>query len=184
MSDQVTRGSDDTPRQPAGDGRPSPSQRWARAPEPMLQDVHLTDYLRVLYKRRWAAITVFTLVVLSVVVYAFTVTPIYEAQTRILIETDDPNIVAFTSVIDEAQAKADYYQTQYNILQSRALARQTIEQLELWSSPLFARDDSGWIATAANLVTRRQTASRGDAAADETSEQSRIVDEFLTRLDI
>src|SRR5688572_29540653 len=104
------------------DHEDKPSRRWARTSEPVLQDVHLTDYLRVLYKRRWTAATVFVLVVLSVVVYAFTATPIFEARTRLLIETDEQNIVAFKTVVDETQAKADYYQTQYNILQSRALA--------------------------------------------------------------
>src|SRR5204863_1979454 len=49
-------------------------------------DVHLLDYIKVLYKRRWTALTVFLLVVLSVVVYVFTATPIYEARSRILIE--------------------------------------------------------------------------------------------------
>jgi hypothetical protein len=58
-----------------------PSRRWARTAEPVLQDVHLTDYVRVLYKRRWAAAAVFFVVVLAVVVYAFTATPIYEALT-------------------------------------------------------------------------------------------------------
>jgi capsular exopolysaccharide synthesis family protein len=179
MSD-LNREPGHTSRHESGDGRPSPSQRWARAPEPILQDVHLTDYLRVLYKRRAAATTVFLLVVLSVVVYAFTATPIYEAQTRLLIETDDPNIVSFTAVIDEAQAKADYYQTQYNILQSRALARQTLQELQLWSSPLFRTDRDTWAARVRAFLER----DPGTNPADETSAQSLVVDEFLTNLDI
>jgi polysaccharide biosynthesis transport protein len=182
MSDHVRRGSGGAPRQETDDARPSPSQRWVRAPEPILRDVHLTDYLRVLYKRRWAAATVFLVVVLSVVVYAFTATPIFEARTRILIETDDPNIVSFTTVIDEAQAKADYYQTQYNILQSRALARQTLEELNLWSSPLF-NQPPGWVARAAALL-QPGTAANAGAPADETATQSRVVDDFLRSLDV
>lgn len=183
MNDQVVRGADGAGRQPAADGPSSPSQRWARAPEPVLQDVHLTDYLRVLYKRRWAAITVFTLVMLAVMVYAFTATPIYEAQTRILIESDDPNIVTFSTVIDESQAKADYYQTQYNILQSRALARQTIDQLRLWSSPLLNRPDS-WLTQVGAAMTRRTEIQDDVPGADETMAQSRVVDEFLRNLEI
>ena len=43
-------------------------------------DVHLLDYVKVLYKRRWTAVTAFLLVVGGVTVYTFTATPIYEAQ--------------------------------------------------------------------------------------------------------
>src|SRR5881296_4124695 len=49
-------------------------------------EVHLADYVKVLYKRRWTAITVFLIVVLSVAVHTFTATPIYEAHVQILIE--------------------------------------------------------------------------------------------------
>jgi capsular exopolysaccharide synthesis family protein len=182
MSDQVNRRSSGAVRQDMSDGPSSPSQRWTRAPEPVFQDIHLTDYLRVLYKRRWAAATVFVVVVLSVVVYAFTATPVFEARTRILIETDDQNIVSFSTVIDEVEAKADYYQTQYNILQSRALARQTLEELDLWSLPSFNKPPS-WIARAAGLL-QRGAADAGAQAADETIAQSRVVDEFLGNLDV
>src|SRR5205807_1127774 len=101
-------------------------------------EVHLMDYVRVLHKRRWTAITAFLLVAVIVTVYTFTATPIFEARTRLLIEADNPNVVSFKEVINEEQAKADYYQTQYSLLQSRALARKTVESLKLWDRPPFA----------------------------------------------
>src|SRR4051812_16637562 len=88
-------------------------------------EVHLIDYVKVVYKRRWAGLTAFLLVVGSVTVYTFTATPVFEAKTRLLIETENRNVVSFKAVVDEDQTKLDYYQTQYNILQSRALARRT-----------------------------------------------------------
>jgi len=72
-----------------------------------------------------------------VTVYTFTATPIFEARTRLLIEAENQNVVAFKEVVDEDQTKADYYQTQYNILQSRVLARRTLEQLKLWETAPF-----------------------------------------------
>jgi capsular exopolysaccharide synthesis family protein len=98
---------------------------------------HLLDYVRVLYKRRWLASTAFTVVFLLVTVYTFTATPIYEGTSKLLIEADNPNIVSFKEVIDEQVAKTDYYQTQYNILRSRTLARRTIEHLQLWDREEF-----------------------------------------------
>ena len=161
-----------------------PARRWARTSEPVLQDVHLTDYLRVLYKRRWTAVTIFLLVVVSVVVYAFTATPIYEARTRLLIETDEQNIVTFKTVVDETQAKADYYQTQYNILQSRALARQTIEDLKLWNSPLFREHASLFSGGRLIARLRGEPSTAGAQSADTPLDQSRVVDAFLMNLTV
>ncbi|MGH9348880.1 MAG: GumC family protein [Vicinamibacterales bacterium] len=134
-------------------------------------DVHLLDYVRVLYKRRWAAITVFTIIMLAVTVYTFTVTPIYEAQVRLLIEAENPNVVSFKQVIEEREANADYYQTQYNMLQSRTLARTTLDALHLWTHPEL---------TAADHVP----ASNGplNGAAGETATQSHVIDAFLEGL--
>src|SRR2546428_7890801 len=75
------------------------------------------ESVKVLYKRRFAAATVFLVVLISAVVYSFTATPVYEARTRLIIENDAPNVVAFKAVVEEGQATADYYQTQYGILQ-------------------------------------------------------------------
>ena len=44
------------------------------------RDVHLIDYVKVLYKRRLTAITAFVLVAGSVTIYTFTATPVFEAR--------------------------------------------------------------------------------------------------------
>ena len=102
-----------------------------------VEEPHLIDYVKVVYKRRWLVGTVFTVILLAVTVYTFTVTPIYEGKAELLIEIDNPNVVNFKEVIDEQQSKADYYQTQYKLLQSRSLARKTADTLNLWSSEEF-----------------------------------------------
>ena len=110
-----------------GDRSPEPQPRAGLTPVAR-EEVHLLDYIRVLCKRRWTMGTAFTVVVLAATVYTFTATPLYEGRARLLIESDAPNIVSFKEVIDEGQAKTDYYQTQYTILQSRALARRTLDR--------------------------------------------------------
>ena len=157
-------------------------------PRPALAEVtqessHLLDYVRLLHKRRWTAGTAFLLVLATVTTYTFTVTPVYEAKTRLLIEADGPNVINFTEVIDEQRSKADYYQTQYNILQSRQLARKTVDALQLWDSPHLGASHSdffpslfGYGATGA--------APKGQQNAGETLEQSRTIDRFLENLSV
>ena len=140
--------------------------------------------------RRWTAGTVFLVIFLGVLVYTFTVTPRYEARTRLLIESDDPNVVSFKEVIEEGASKADYYQTQYTILQSRALARKTIDTLGLWQSPLL--QDSRWkidgiFERAASSVWAALGHEPGPARSrgiTETLAQSRVIDLFLEQLTI
>src|SRR3954451_4807498 len=137
MSDQLSLDSMPDPEpeprlRVAPDSRRAPTSYGPKDDVIGAQEVHLTDYVKVLYKRRWTAITAFLLVVGSVTVYTFTAIPVFEAKTRLLIETEERNVVNFKQVVDEDQTKADYYQTQYNILQRRVLARRTLQQLRLW----------------------------------------------------
>jgi succinoglycan biosynthesis transport protein ExoP len=135
-------------------------------------EAHILDHARVVYKRRRTAITAFVLIVGGVAVYTFTATPIYEAKTRLLIEPDNPNVVSFAEVINDKQENADYYQTQYSILQSRTLARKTLDSLQLWSTPPFGGTGSSAVAVGETAIV------------DETSAQSRAIDVFLANLSV
>jgi capsular exopolysaccharide synthesis family protein len=187
---------------------PQPEPRLRIAPEPRrasggaalendvidAQEVHLLDYVKVLHKRRWTAMTAFTLVVGSVTVYTFTATPIYQARARLLIEAEQQNVVNFKQVVEEDQTKADYYQTQYNILQSRALARRTLDELKLWDKPPFGGVSdtglsvTGTIAAVPGAVmgwfkrSDEKVAANQVPGADETATQSRAIDAFLAHL--
>ena len=200
---------DDGPSERLGQPRPAPPYQPPQAanlsrevPIEEEREVHLGDYLRVLHKRRWLAITAFTLIVGATVVQAFTATPIFQARVRLLIESDDPNVVSFQNVIDEQQAKADYYTTQYNILQSRSLARKTIDSLNMWDkAPLGgastdAAKPTGLWATAKGFVTGLFSTSEAQAAesdvatpveppaADETASQSSAIDRLIGNLGV
>ena len=144
----------------------------------------------MLYKRRWIAGTAFTIVFLLVTVYTFTATPIYEATTKLLIESDNPNVVSFKEVMDEQGSKNDYYTTQYNILQSRTLARRTLNDLKLWNHEQFGGSPKenkfsvgGAIERGRRIGPRRvwfgQPAGRRPPTGDETAVESRAIDSFL-----
>src|SRR5262245_28820357 len=157
---------------------------------------HLTDYVKVLYKRRRTAFTAFAFVAGGITVYTFTATPVYEARTRLLVEAEQQHVVNFKQVVDEDQTKADYYQTQYNILQSRALARRTLDQLKLWDTPPFGgapdqgfslrRTILGAPAAVAGLFRKSddKIAANQIPDAGETAAQSRAIDAFLSHLNV
>lgn len=178
------------PASPAPDGRPRRRTGANLQVDNASREEHLLDYVKILYKRRHLVVTTFLLIVISVVVYTFTVTPIYQAKTRLLIEAENPNIVDFKEVINEEQAKQDYYQTQYNVLQSRTLARKTIDELQLWQHPLFASvaskaSSGGLMGTVRGWFGREETVAENQIpGADETLAQSRVIDGFLRSLTV
>jgi capsular exopolysaccharide synthesis family protein len=151
------------------------------------------DYVRVLHKRRWMVAAVFAGVVLGTALYTVSATPIYEASTQMLIEKENTNIVNFKEAFEQNQITDDYYQTQYKILRSRAIARRTLGALNLWTTPEPPRARAlhvvmpEWMADAVGRATalwRRLSESIEPAAPDETAVESAVIDRFLGALTI
>src|SRR5688572_13141703 len=160
-------------------------------------DNKLLDHLKTIYKRRWVVLTTFLLVVPIAVMNTFSEIPIYEARARLLIEVDKPNVVNFKEVIED-RSTLDYYQTQYQLLQSRSLAAKTADKLGLGlpdasddgtpeeQSRLFS--PRRWMAQMqATLVSSavglfRTTSSPAPAEATESAAQSRAIDAFIGSL--
>lgn len=191
-----------TPRRP--DASPLDSGPGAPRHQRFLQTggsrhPHLLDYLRVLSKRRWAALTVFVAVTGLVALYTWTVTPRYEARVQLMIETERPRLVIFKESIEQGTESIDYQQTQHRILQSRGLARRTIDALNLWKNPelLGEQVPSSRMASALNrvvsvgetLVARFSKSAPAAApaearSADESAQQARVIDAFLSAVTV
>jgi capsular exopolysaccharide synthesis family protein len=145
---------------------------------------HVTDYLRVLYKRRWIAGLMFLVVFVYGAVNSLKKTPIYQAGTQLLIEVETRRPTSLNSVLQDNSSwyDDDFYQTQYRILQSRALAWSTLQAMgQTTSAPaaFTAANASGggvieWIAGLLGAPRRIDP-----PAGDETTWQSVQVDAFL-----
>src|SRR6478672_6532319 len=102
------------------------------------EERHLLDYVRVVYKRRWIAIPIFLLVVVAGSLNALRETPIYRARTQLMIEKDSPTVATIDQMFQSQDGwyNDEFYQTQYRVLQSRSLARRTLDTLKGWNGPL------------------------------------------------
>ena len=99
--------------------------------QPIIEQIDLRDYLRVILKRRWSIITVFAIIVVSVTIHTYAATPIYQATTRLIIDKENPNVMSIQEVMAVDASGTDYYQTQYKIIESRNVARAVIKRLNL-----------------------------------------------------
>jgi capsular exopolysaccharide synthesis family protein len=150
----------------------------------MAQSFHFTDYLRIVYKRRWIAGLAFLSVFLYGTVTSVRKTPIYEARTQLLIEIEARRPTSLNTMLQDTTSwfDDDYYATQYRMLQSRALARETMSTLGLNApAPAAAAGSAaggrGVVSWLAELVGAPRPIA--PPAGDETTWQSQQIDAFL-----
>ena len=162
------------------------------------EQIHLRDYLRVIQRHKWTVITVFAIIVITVVIHAFTATPIYESTTRLIIDKENPNVVSIQEVMAIDASGTDYYQTQYKIIESRTVAREVIRRLHLDKSEEFfptPKDDlisnlkrsiqetiAFWKDSITSLLRT------GDESIPKTLEgfepNSPLVDDFISKIEV
>lgn len=104
----------------------------------MQEEIHLRDYWKVILKRRNSFLTFFAVLVVVVTIGTLTTTPVYRATTRVLIDKESQNMVNLRDVYyyDPIYAE-DYYQTQYELIKSTAVAYKVVKNLNLDKRPEF-----------------------------------------------
>lgn len=104
---------------------------------------HLRNYWHVLKKRKWWFWGVLSGVVAVVLLVTFLMSPIYKVTTTLQIIQDNPSAIMGGDKTDPLAALAGsseldrFLQTQYQILQSRALAYKLIDSLNLKEHPSY-----------------------------------------------
>ena len=120
------------PQPPAAPAPAAPQPQQAAEP-------HLFDRISVLYKYRWASITIFLLVVGWVMVDSYTQVPRYRASARILVEEPGADIATPTEIARNAPISDPelFMQTQLRIMRGRDLALRVAQKIDLNRVPEF-----------------------------------------------
>jgi succinoglycan biosynthesis transport protein ExoP len=104
--------------------------------QPVVEERHVMDYVRVVYKRRWLVLPVFLIVFVVGTVNALRQIPVYQAHVQLLIESDTPKVARLDQMFQSENYWDDEFrQTQFRILQSRTLTKRTIDAMQLWEAP-------------------------------------------------
>jgi len=95
-------------------------------------EIDLLAYWRILVKRRWTVLGAAGIVLATALVGTLLMTTIYRASTSLQIDRDTIKVVEVEGITPvEGAGDRDFYQTQYELLQSRALAQRVASQLGL-----------------------------------------------------
>jgi polysaccharide biosynthesis transport protein len=91
----------------------------------------LKAYARVITKHKWVVLGAMAIVIVGVMILTLLSTPIYRATTLLQIEREALKVVEFGGdqrPVEDGSA-VDFYQTQYELLKSRALAERVVAAL-------------------------------------------------------
>jgi capsular exopolysaccharide synthesis family protein len=156
------------------------------------KEVHLRDYWKVIWKRRWTVLALFLIVLIATAVATFTMKPIYRGTTSIQINKENPQVMDFKEIFSVNMWDLDYYQTQYKILESRTLAKRVIQNLKLPEHPDFQPNPvtpfqqwkSNILKPISNLFTSSKKNIASEKDSSETKKETALVDQFLSKLKV
>ena len=100
------------------------------------EEVHLRDYLDVVFRRRWLIISFLMLTFISTLILTLASPKIYKASSSIEVSPQDQKVTKFEEVVATEVRVQEFYQTQVDLLQNSELARRVIENLELAENPI------------------------------------------------
>lgn len=99
--------------------------------------LELLEYWRSVTKRKWAILALGVLVAVLAGAVVFSLTPIYQSTTTVLIEQGKRKVLSIEDVYGGMSQEKEYYQTQVEILKSREVALRTVRALQLWDQAEF-----------------------------------------------
>ena len=144
-------------------------------------EIDLRALWQVLVKRKATVLGVMAAVFVVALVATLLMTPIFRATGVLQIERDTVKVVQVEGLTPvESPGDKDFYQTQYELLQSRALAQRVAGQLNLADSPVFERMNRpsplrAAVNTVLGMLPRRATAQpQGEDAALAAAERGRV----------
>src|SRR5690606_13493364 len=98
-------------------------------------EIDLLAYWQILLKRRWLVLGIMASVLALALLVTLLSPAIYRATTTLQIDREAMQIVQVEGMApQEAANSGDFYQTQYELLQSRSLAERVADSLNLANS--------------------------------------------------
>ena len=171
---------------PSGAPLPAPPPAFTGfVDEPEGQGINLRELLQVVIKRRWTIIIFTVIVVAAVVTTTNQETPIYRANLTLQIDRDDIKVLAMESPGERFFNGKEYLETQYQLLQSRNLAKRVVDQMGLADraaakvppAPSLLSQAKGWLASwlpASDAAKAAKAAKESRRAVDPAADEARM----------
>ena len=101
------------------------------------EEIQLRDYLNVIMRRKWLILTVLILVFLSTLIFTLASTKIYEASAVLEVKQETPQVTKFEEMLASKVQAREFYETQVELICSRAMINRVIDKLDLVNHPVI-----------------------------------------------
>lgn len=156
--------------------------------------IDLRDYIKIVRKHRWAILLTSALLTAIAAYVVSGMTPIYRATTTLLIETQQTMPMNIDEIIGIDTTNKEYYETQFEVLRSRKLAKRVMDEMGLYSHPEFYNPNDAMLEQSPGTSTTTSVSdadndsaanSYGTRSLDNDSIQRQIaVNRFLSKLSV
>jgi capsular exopolysaccharide synthesis family protein len=151
--------------------------------------INLRDYLDLLLRRKWIVISCFIISVVTMSIVILLMDKIYKAEATIEIIPENPKITTFQEVVEVESRERDFYETQYQLIQSKYMAKEVIDSLGLDSNPEFAVEERGGglhsiKSGVTGIFSRNKEANSTETRRSDLVKEEGLVNNFLKRLKV
>ncbi|HMK49025.1 MAG TPA: exopolysaccharide transport family protein, partial [Thermodesulfovibrionales bacterium] len=94
------------------------------------KEIHLRDYLKIIFKRRYTVLTFFAIVFIVVLIGTLSSSSVYQATTKVLIEKIETANLAMPYPY-YSPYEPEFYETQYQLIKSTSVAQKVVKMLSL-----------------------------------------------------
>jgi len=146
--------------------------------------IDLREYVKTLRKYRWPII-VTTALFTSIAAFVVSgMAPVYRATSTLLIETQQTMPMNLDEIIGIDTTNKEYYQTQFEVLKSRKLARRVVREMNLYTHPELGRAEDNKLqvnsSTTPNTDYNFTSTSRTSVDSDPIEHQL-VINRFIKR---
>jgi len=121
-----------------------PAARATPRAQQLVETIDLHKYWRTIIRRRWILIPFFVTTMAVTAVYTLRLTKIYDAVCTIIIDLQAPRVLDKEQVQEVVETgtggywySREYYETQYRVILSRAVAQRVVDKLQLAMNDRF-----------------------------------------------
>lgn len=107
------------------------------------EEIDLREYFGIINRNKWSIAGLTMVICLLTIVVVFSMSPVYKATATLLIESEQANVVSIEEVYGIDSSQREYYQTQFEILNSRTLVERVIAELNVRLHPEYDPDVEG-----------------------------------------
>jgi succinoglycan biosynthesis transport protein ExoP len=166
---------------------PLERRRVARTPASIIELEKAPDllaYWKVVRRRRWTVLIVFTVLFGGVLIETLKQKPVYRAKALLEIEKENPSLVTPQELFQIDEVSDSYLETEYKVLSSDDLAERVIAQLGLDQIAEFHPQKSSWPAILKNIQAANSLTAGTNIPESDPSLRETVLAGFEHRLDV